>query len=68
MKKIGLSLIVCFSLLIITSVSVISYQPRSERKAKYLMRTVFLINLSAYAFGVRGGWLLLKNKSNEESI
>jgi hypothetical protein len=65
MKKAGISTIICFSLLLITSIATISYQPRSERKAKYLMRTVLLINLSAYAFGIRGGWLVCKNSETK---
>lgn len=66
MKKAGMSIIVCFSLLLISSIISLSYQPRAAKKARYLMRTLMVINFSAYAFGIRGGWLLMKSDQNKE--
>ncbi len=66
MKKAGISIIVCFSLLLISSIISISYQPRSERKARNLMRTLMVINFSAYAFGIRGGISLMNSNQNRE--
>ena len=60
MKKAGLMFIICFGLLILSTIVSVSYTPRSERKARTFMKVILATNLLSYSSGLVGGLLLIK--------